>query len=60
MDQFLKDIGMWLNFKERDVTKDTLREIANHSHDLPDYKNNPKIAEIKDIYAMLENGYSRK
>jgi len=59
MDGFLKEIGMWLNFKDMNVSMETLREIADHSHDLPDYENNPKIAEIDDIYIMLENAYSR-
>lgn len=59
MDRFLKEIGMWLNFKDMNVSMETLREIADHSHDLPDYENNPMIAQIDDIYRMLVNAFER-
>lgn len=59
MDRFLKEIGMWLNFKAMNVSMETLREIADHSHDLPDYENNPRIAQIEDIYCMLVNAFER-
>lgn len=59
IDIFLKKIGMWLGFKEFGVDRQTLREIANRSHDLPDYKANPVIADIDEIYRQLQVGLER-
>ena len=59
IDLFLKKIGMWLGFKEFGVDEQTLREIANRSHDLPDYKANPVIADIDEIYRQLQAGLDR-
>jgi len=59
IDIFLKKIGMWLGFKKFGVDRQTLREIANRSHDLPDYKANPVIADIDEIYRQLQVGLER-
>ena len=59
IDSLLKDIGMWINFKDYGVDLTTIREIANRSHDLPDYKANPIIADVEEIYRELLEGYNR-
>lgn len=59
IDKLLKDIGMWINFKEYGVDLDLIREIANRSHDLPDYKANPVVASIDEIYTQLVEAYER-
>ena len=56
---FLKKIGLWINLRESGVTEEKLAEIADHSRDLPDYKNNPRIAERDDIYRMLLDAFER-
>lgn len=60
IDRLLQDIGMWLNFRQFDVDINTIRKIADRSHDLPDYKANPIIANIEEIYAQLVAGYERR
>lgn len=55
----MKDIGMWLNFRQFDVTYDILRKIADRGHELPDYQANPRIADIEEIYRELKEGYDR-
>lgn len=59
IDQLLKDIGMWISFKDYDVSLETIRKIADRSHDLPDYKANPVIASIEEIYEQLVTAYER-
>jgi alcohol dehydrogenase class IV len=59
MDAFLKRIGMWLGLESLGVTGPDVGFIADHSRDLPDYKNNPKIANREDIFAMLEHSRRR-
>lgn len=59
VDQLLKDIGMWLNFRQFGVEREMIRKIADRSHDLPDYKSNPVIADIEEIYYELTEGYER-
>ena len=59
MDAFLKSIGMWLSLKKLGASKEDIVAIADHSHVLPDYKNNPRIASRDEIYDMLMAGYER-
>ena len=59
IDQLLQDIGMWLDFRQFGVEQETLRNIADRSHDLPDYLSNPVIADLDEIYRELMAGYDR-
>ena len=59
LDAFLKRIGMWLGLESLGVTKPDVGFIADHSRDLPDYKNNPRIASREDIFGMLERSWRR-
>lgn len=60
IDKLLKDIGLWINFQEFNVELPMIRRIADRSHDLPDYKSNPVIADIDEIYRELEIAFYRK
>ena len=59
MDAFLKEIGMWVSFESLKVDRSLLPLIADNSRVLPDYKNNPRIAERDEIFTMLEASYRR-
>ncbi|MCL2648563.1 MAG: iron-containing alcohol dehydrogenase [Phycisphaerales bacterium] len=59
IDAFLKQIGLWIGFKTLGVTQENLRQIANCGQVLGDYKNNPRIATIDDMYDLLMSGYER-
>jgi len=50
---FLMKIGLWINLRDWGVSDEDLSVIADHSRVLPDYKNNPRIAERDDIHRML-------
>lgn len=59
IDNFLKQIGMWLSLEGLGVPESEIPYIADHSRDLPDYKNNPRIADKDEIYEMLLRSYRR-
>ena len=59
IDNFLKEIGMWVSFKDLNVTKGEIRNIANDGQVLGDYKNNPRIATIDEMYEMLIRCYEK-
>ncbi len=60
IDAFLKRIGMWLSLEGLKVPEADVSVIADHCQDLPDYKNNPRVATRDEIYAMLVNSYRRQ
>lgn len=59
IDAFLKKIGLWIGFKDLNVTKEDLRAIADCGQVLGDYKNNPRIATIDEMYEILMRCYER-
>ncbi len=59
IDKFLKSIGMWIGFKDLRVSREEIRNIADDGQVLPDYKNNPRIATIDEMYDMLMKCYER-
>ncbi len=59
IDEFLKKIGLWFGFKDLNVTKDDIRAIADCGQVLGDYKNNPRIATIDEMYDILMRCYER-
>jgi alcohol dehydrogenase class IV len=60
IDSFLKKIDLWLDFKTLNVSKEDLREIADCGQVLGDYKNNPRVATIPEMYDLLMKCYERK
>lgn len=59
IDAFLKKINLWIGFKELGVTESDLREIADCGQVLGDYKNNPRVATIDEMYELLMSCYER-
>lgn len=59
IDSFLKKIGLWIDFKSLKVTKEDIRAIAGCGQVLGDYKNNPRLASIDEMYEMLLRCYER-
>ena len=54
IERFLRAIGMWMGFADKNVPKVMLPAIANDIMKLPDYKAHPKLAD-KDFYLELLN-----
>jgi len=59
LDAFMQKVGMWLSLKGLGVTMEDVSAIADNSRVLPDYKNNPRIADREEIYEMLRSSYDR-
>lgn len=60
LDAFLKKIGMWLSLKGLGAAMEDVSAIADNSRVLPDYKNNPRIADRDEIYEILVRSYERE
>ena len=60
IDGFLKKIGLWFGYKDKGVTMEDLREIADCGQVLGDYLNNPRVASIDEMYELLVSCYERK
>ncbi|MDR2670217.1 MAG: iron-containing alcohol dehydrogenase [Oscillospiraceae bacterium] len=59
IDDFLKRIGLWIGFQDVNVTMADIRQIADCGQVLGDYKNNPRVATIDEMYALLTACYER-
>ncbi|MCX6343792.1 MAG: iron-containing alcohol dehydrogenase [Armatimonadetes bacterium] len=59
IDNFLKEIGLWLSFKKLKFPQEEIAQLAKASMVLPDYKNNPRIATLEEIHQILKDSYQR-
>ncbi|MGA2762637.1 MAG: iron-containing alcohol dehydrogenase [Spirochaetia bacterium] len=59
IDGFLKRIGMWLDLRSLHVPEAEVRRIADRGQVLPDYKNNPRVASIEEMRAIMEASWER-
>jgi alcohol dehydrogenase len=59
IDGFLKRIGMWVGFQDLGVSMQEIREIADVGQVLPDYKNNPRVASIDEMYEIMVKSFQR-
>jgi alcohol dehydrogenase class IV len=59
VDRFLKRIGLWISFRSLGVSREDIRAIADCGQVLGDYKNNPRVASIDEMYEMLMRCYER-
>ncbi|MDR0602321.1 MAG: iron-containing alcohol dehydrogenase [Treponema sp.] len=59
IDDFLKKTGLWTDFKSLGVSKEEIRAIAGRGQVLGDYKNNPRVASLDEMYDMLIRCYER-
>lgn len=59
MDKFLKEIGMYFGLSDFGVKEDELDELAKQCMVLPDYKANPKVADLNDMKEILSSAMNR-
>ena len=59
MDEFLKKIGMWMTFKDKNVPEKALKDIAEDTFKLPDYGNHAIISKANDVNDLLKKSYDR-
>jgi alcohol dehydrogenase class IV len=55
IDSFLKRIGLWIGFNDLGVADSDIRAIADCGQVLGDYKNNPRVASIEEMFDILSN-----
>ena len=58
MDKFLKEIGMWIFLKEKDLSENILNDIAKDTFKLPDYLNHAIVPNADDVMNLLKKRYS--
>ena len=59
IDDLLKSIDLYIGLKDVNVTMDDIRAIADCGQVLGDYKRNPRVASIEEMYDMLVESYER-
>ena len=59
IDLFLQRIGLWIGFSDLGVSMEDLRQIADDGQVLGDYRNNPRVATIEEMYDMLVKCWHR-
>ena len=59
MDKFLKEIGMWMSFKNKNVSENTLKDISIDTFKLPDYTNHAIVPKSDDVMDLLKKSYDR-
>jgi len=57
LERFLKRIGMDLSLGRLRVPKEELEALALQSLVLPDFRNHPKVATLKDVVKILEESH---
>lgn len=57
IDDFMQRIGMRIRLRDLNVTMEDIREIADAGQILPDYKNNPRLATIDEMYDLMVKCY---
>lgn len=53
IDNFLKEIGLWIGLDDLKVSAKDIRSIADCGQVLGDYLNNPRVATIDEMYQLL-------
>jgi len=59
MDKFLKEIGMWMSFRDKNVSESILKDIAKDTFQLPDYTNHAIVPNADDVMDLLKKSYDR-
>ncbi len=59
MDKFLKEIGMWMSFKDKNVSEHILKDVAKDTFQLPDYTNHAIVPTTDDVMDLLKKSYDR-
>jgi alcohol dehydrogenase len=59
MDKFQKDIGMWMNLKDKGVSENILNDISKDNFQLPDYTVHPIVPTTDDVMDLLKKNYDR-
>ncbi|MFW9938425.1 MAG: iron-containing alcohol dehydrogenase [Candidatus Thorarchaeota archaeon] len=59
INSFLKEIGLWMSLKDKNVPESKIEDIAQDTFKLRNYTLHPKIAGFEDVKNLLKRSYSR-
>ena len=59
IDMFLKKIGMWMDFKDKNVPESDLKAIGDDAIKLRNYTIHPKVATLEEINTLIKRSYKR-
>ncbi|MDO4547909.1 MAG: iron-containing alcohol dehydrogenase, partial [Clostridia bacterium] len=59
MDEFLKSIGMWLNWKDLGINSENAQAIVRNTFRLGDHKCNTRVPDESDVRDMVMYGAYR-
>ncbi len=59
LDEFLREIGLWMSLEEKRVPQEELRALAQQCRVLPDYLNNPRIASEEEMLQLIQDCFRR-
>jgi alcohol dehydrogenase class IV len=57
VDRLLKDINLWTRLETLGIPEAEVRRLAEASLILPDYKNHPKVADVEEVFDLLNKSY---
>jgi len=57
VDRFLKDISLWTRLEDLGIPEAEVRRLAEASLILPDYKNHPKVADVEEVFDLLNKSF---
>ncbi len=59
LDQFLRNIGLWVGLEDKAVPEAELEALARQCRVLPDYQNNPRIASEEEMHELIRQCFRR-
>ncbi|MCG3221078.1 MAG: iron-containing alcohol dehydrogenase, partial [Candidatus Heimdallarchaeota archaeon] len=59
MEKFLKEIGLWMSLKDKNVSEETLKDIVKDTFTLPDHTVHPIVPTADDVMDLLKMSYER-
>ena len=59
IDIFLKEIGLWMSLRDKNVPKSELKGIGNDTMKLKNYTVHPKVPTLEEINVLIERSFQR-
>jgi alcohol dehydrogenase class IV len=57
VDRFLRHINLWTRLEDLDIPEGEVRRLAEASLVLPDYRNHPRVADVDEVFELLNKSY---
>ena len=57
VDRLIRDINLWTRLEDFGIPEAEVRRLAEASLILPDYKNHPKVADLNEVFDLLNDSF---